>query len=299
MHPDRLQLAQVHRAGPGRPQVRLFADIPVSASPLAVLQELRRTYRLERFRVATVLGAGEYQLHLVEAPAVPQAEVRTAVRWRIKDLLDYPADEATVDVLPLPGDAGIGRPRNVFAVSARNDSIAARMRLFADAKVPLSIIDIPELGQRNVAALFEEPGRGLALLAIGERGSMLTVTLGGELYLARSLDITSAEIASAAGEDRIALLERAVLELQRSLDHFDRQFGGLPVARLLITPGPESEGMRAHFAENLYMPVEVLDLASVLDLDAVPALRAPDGQTAALPILGAALRDETPEGHAA
>jgi MSHA biogenesis protein MshI len=299
VHPDRLQLAQVHRVGPGRPKVRLFADIPVSASPLAALQELRRTYRLERFRVSTVLGAGEYQIHLVEAPAVPPAEVRTAVRWRIKDLLDYPADEATVDVLPLPGDGGIGRPRNVFAVSARNDCISGRMRLFAEAKVPLSIIDIPELGQRNVAALFEEPGRGLALLAIGERGSMLTVTLSGELYLARSLDITSAEIASAAGEGRIALLDRAVLELQRSLDHFDRLFGGLPVGRLLITPGPESEGIRAHFAENLYMPVEILDLASVLDLDAVPALRGPDGQTAALPILGAALRDDTPEGNAA
>ena len=85
---------------------------------------------------------------------------------------------------------GAARSHYVYAVSARNDRIAACMKLFHDAGFPLQAIDVPEMAQRNIAALFEEPGRGLAMLAFDERGGLLTFTSGGELYMARQTDIS-------------------------------------------------------------------------------------------------------------
>lgn len=289
VHPRRVELAQVTREAAGRPRVRLFASVPVQGSELDAMQALRKQHRVEQFRVTTVLEPGEYQLHLVEAPNVPEAELKTAMRWRVKDLLEYPAEAATVDVVPIPADRG-GRGRNVFAVTARDDHIAWCMKLFDDAKVPLECIDIPELAQRNVAALFEEPGRGLALLNFTDSGAMLTITSGGELYVARSFDVTAEQMERADSEARTALLERAVLELQRSLDHFDRQFGGVPVARLLIAPFPGATAARAYLADNLYVPVDLLDLGEVLDLQEAPQLEAADAQSRGLQIIGAALR---------
>lgn len=289
VHPRRVELAQVTREAAGRPRVRLFASVPVQGSELDAMQALRKQHRVEQFRVTTVLEPGEYQLHLVEAPNVPEAELKTAMRWRVKDLLEYPAEAATVDVLPIPADRG-GRGRNVFAVTARNDHIAWCMKLFDDAKVPLECIDIPELAQRNVAALFEEPGRGLALLNFTDGGALLTITSGGELYVARSFDVTAEQMERADPEARTALLERAVLELQRSLDHFDRQFGGVPVARLLIAPFPGVAAVRDYLADNLYVPVDLLDLGEVLDLQEAPQLEAADAQSRGLQIIGAALR---------
>jgi MSHA biogenesis protein MshI len=291
VHPRRVELAQIVRDGAGRPRVRLYASVLVQGSELDAIQVLRRQQRLDQFRVTTVLEPGEYQLHVVEAPNVPEAELKTAVRWKVKDLLEYPADAATVDVLPVPADRG-GRGRNVFAVTARNDHIAWCMKLFEDAKVPLESIDIPELAQRNVAALYEEPGRGLALLTFGDTGAMLTITSGGELYVSRSFDVSAEHLEHAAGEARTGLLERVVLELQRSLDHFDRQFGGVPVARLLIAPFTGADGVRQFLADNLYVPVDILDLNDVLDLNEVPQLLPPEAQTRGLQIIGAALREE-------
>ena len=80
------------------------------------------------------------------------------------------------------------------------------------------------MGQRNIAALFEEPGRGLAMLAFDERGGLLTFTSGGELYMARQTDIGLSQLTGLAAGARDSVLDRLVLELQRSLDHFDRQF---------------------------------------------------------------------------
>jgi MSHA biogenesis protein MshI len=295
LHAGELRVARVTHPGRGRPQVALYACQPFRGEVVEALQTAKRQLRLDRFRIATLLGPDEYQLHMVDAPNVPEAETKAAVRWRVKDLLDYPPEAATVDTLPVPGDPRGSRPRNVFAVSARNERVAACMAPFAEAKLPLHVIDIPETCQRNVAGLFEEPGRGLALLTFGDRNAMLTITLGGELYVARTFDVTLPQLVAATGENRVATLDRAVLELQRSFDHFDRQFGGLPLARLLVAPIPDADGIAAHLATNLYMPVEVLDLAAVLDLEAAPELRAAEAQAAALPVLGCALRAEAAE----
>jgi MSHA biogenesis protein MshI len=85
--------------------------------------------------------------------------------------------------------------------------------------------------------------------------------------------------------------DRITLELQRSLDHFERQFHFVAVAKLVL--GPVGEGkLLDYLVSNLYLPVEQLDLAQVLDLSEVEHLRDPGAQNSFLMTLGAALREE-------
>jgi MSHA biogenesis protein MshI len=82
----------------------------------------------------------------------------------------------------------------VFVVAAKNSIIAPRQKLFLDAKVELAAIDIPEMAQRNVSAMLEPEGRGIAMLSFGDDGSLLTVSYRGELYLSRRFDVTLAQL---------------------------------------------------------------------------------------------------------
>jgi MSHA biogenesis protein MshI len=232
-------------------------------------------------------------MQLVEAPAVPAPEVKFAVRWQLKELLDYPADAATLDVASVPKDvSGAARAQYVYAVTARNDRILERMQLFRSAKFPLEAIDVPEMAQRNVARLFEQQSRGLALLAFDDLGGLLTFTAAGELYMARRTEITAAQLTDVQGEAREQTLERLVLELQRSLDHFDRQFSYVGVGKLLVAPLAADLQLERYLADNLGLPVETLDLAQVLDFGGAPELREPARQGYRLHIIGAALREE-------
>ncbi len=289
VHPDRIDLAQVEPGTQGRAILRCeshrFSDSPVEA-----LARVRRHLGRSRFLCSYLLHAGGYQMQMTEAPEVPASEMREAVRWKLKDLLDYPPDQATVDVVHVPSSSHDGaRAHQVFAVSARNTEIAARMRLFHDAKFPLHAIDVPEMAQRNVATLFEQPGRGLAVLSVSAEGGLLTVTRDGELFLARRSDIGLAQIEAGVETQREQALERLVLELQRTLDHFDRQFGFVPVSRLLVTPVP---ALVQHLKCNLDLPVEELVLSDAMDLSAVPALADTSHQRECLHIVGAAMRAE-------
>lgn len=288
----RVQVAHVIRDAGRRPRVDTLLDAPSEGSSTETLRRLRKELRLDRAQVSALLAPGEYQVHAVDAPDVPEAEMRTAVRWRLKDVIDYPPEQATVDVLSLPqASSSHGRLPQVLAVSARSERISGVIELFDAARLDLAVIDIHETAQRNVASLYEEGERAVALVSFTATGGLFTVSARGQLYLSRALETGTELLSGTDADTRSGLIDRMALELQRSLDHFDRQYGGLQVARLLIAPFAEVDALRLALAENLYVPVEILDLARALELESSPLLRDPAAQGRHLRLLGAALRD--------
>jgi MSHA biogenesis protein MshI len=245
---------------------------------------------VEGHQCTTVLADGEYQLLLVEAPDVPAAELKSAMRWKVKDLVDYRVEDATIDMLdiPPPNPAAAPSQRQVFAVAARNDLLQGRIRQLEAARVPLAVIDIRETAQRNLAALYETPERGLAFIHLGTDSGLLTINFRGELYLARRLEVGIDQLAAGAPDERGAL-ERLALEIQRTLDHFDRQFRHIAVAKLVIGPTPQPTHVAESLRERFDIQVQEADLREVLDFADGPQ---PETQWRLLHHFGAALRQE-------
>jgi MSHA biogenesis protein MshI len=92
-------------------------------------------------------------------------------------------------------------------------------------------------------------------------------------------------------ERRRQMQERLALEVQRTLDNFDRQYGFISVSRLLVASEQNTAELVATLGESIYIPALVMDLASVLDFAAVPELRQPARQVQGLLAIGAALRE--------
>lgn len=285
---DRLDLAHVIRASGKPPQVRLCDSFRIEKDEADALARLAQSRGLKRFCCATLLDETDYRLVQIDAPTVPIAERVQAARWRLKDEVDFPVDNAALAVVDIPNEGA--RQAHVFAVASAASRIGERMKLFGDAKVPLEAIDIPEMAVRNVAVLFEEDNRGLAFLALIEGAGLLTITFRGELVLARRIDVSAKALAQADEERRKQMLERLALELQRTLDNFDRQYGFISVSRLVVASEHDCAGTTAALAENLYLPLQTFDLAQVVDFTAVPDLRSVERQAQSLLAIGAALR---------
>lgn len=292
IHPDRIDVAKISRQGE-LPFVEMCRTLPRKDSELETLQAARKEFRLDKSRCGTVLGKGKYQMQLLDAPAVADTELKAAVRWRLKDFLDYPVEAATIDVLRVPADqTNPTRGRSVYAIAARNQDVEACMNLFAQARVDLGVIDIEETAQRNIAALFEIDHRAVAMLSFGDESGLLTFSARGELYLSRHIEISLPQLVQAHTEAREQLFDRIALELQRSLDHMDRQYSYVPVSRVLIAPLPDDVALVDYLKGNLSATVEQVNLAEVLDLQDVPALADANEQRARWQALGAALRTD-------
>jgi len=292
--PDRVDVSHVLVAGKARPEIALCDSYRKEGDAVATLGRLRRELQLDRYRCTTLLKTGDYQIVPVETPSVLAAEAKSAVRWRIKDMIDYPVETAAVDALFIPGtDGTIRQSAQMLAIAARNEAIAATVKPFNDADIPLEVIDIPELAQRNLAQRLEPEGRGLALLAFDERSGLLTFTFEGELYLHRRIDLSLKNFEAIDPDQRKEIYDRLVLELQRSLDHIYRQFRHITMAKIMVTPVPGAEDMREHLAANLDVPVALIHLSEIMDFPHIPELHEDARQAQCLQMIGAALREES------
>jgi MSHA biogenesis protein MshI len=274
----------------GRPVVEFAEERSWDAAEPKSLERVAREFGATRFQCTTLLRPDQYQILLVEAPAVKPEELKSAVRWRIKDMLDYHVDDATIDVLDVPVPTGAAqRAHYMYTVAARNDTIRATIERFAAGGMPLAVIDIPDTAQRNLAARLETDQRAVLALSFDAHGGLITVNFAGELYLSRRLDITAAQLAEGDDEARTRLLDRVLVETQRSLDHCERTYPFFALGRVILGPLPADAGLREHLAANLYLPVEPLDLAQIVKL---PATWTPAEQAKWLKVIGAGLRVE-------
>jgi MSHA biogenesis protein MshI len=289
---DTVSLAHVVPEG-GKPAVEFAEERPWNAADPKSLERVVRELGVKRFQCTTLLRPDEYQILLVEAPAVKPEELKSAVRWRIKDMIDYHVDDATIDVLDVPVPAAAGqRGHYMYTVAARNATIRATVDRFTAAGMPLAVIDIPDTAQRNVAALLESDQRAVVALTFDGHGGLITVNFNGELYLSRRLDITAAQLAESSDEVRERLFDRVLVETQRSLDHCERTYAFFALGRLVLGPLPGADALREHLAANLYLPLEPIDLAEVVRLPATASDWTPAEHAKWLKLIGAGLRVE-------
>lgn len=288
----RIDVTRVAQRLGQRPLIETLESYAREGDDAQSLSRLRKKYALADARCTTLLAPGSYQLVQIETPDVPAADVRPLVGARLKESLDYPVEHATFDLFDIPASATTGaRAHMSYAVVAPNAALAPQIQAFQGAGVPLDVIDIPEMAQRNIARLCETTGRGLAFLTFDETGGILTLTAGGELYAVRRIEISLDQLQKADEARRAELFDRVGLEVQRSLDNFDRQYSAIPVNRLLLGPQPLAPDMLAFLGSYLSLPVDVLDLAQIADFPAVPELNQPGRQAQCLQAIGAALRE--------
>jgi MSHA biogenesis protein MshI len=265
--------------------------------------------QLEETTCITIAENDMFTLLLVDAPEVEPSELKTAIRWRIKDLIDFHVDDAVIDAFDIPGQIERGRQKLMYVVAARRASVQAHINQLEAEHINLSVMDIPELAMRNIAALLPEDEAGVAMLYLTDEGGLLTMTRERNLYLARRLDIGLRQLTAFSGKeeeiqessDEFVLdddevsqpLQRAfdtiVLEVQRSLDYYESHFALPQVAGLVVAPLEEPvPGMMSYLASNLGIPVRMLDLNTLLQSDQVLS---DEIQSQCLLPIGAALRE--------
>src|ERR1039457_4005125 len=180
---DAIRLAHIDRPAQGKPRVDRWGIVKRDEKDGAELQQAAQEYGLGGYCCATLLHPAEYQLLMVDAPSVPREELKAAIRWRVKDLLEYHIDDATMDVLDIPVDKDApGKGHYMYAVAAKNEIVREQIAQFELAKIPLQVIDIPETAQRNIAELYESANRGIGMLTFDHTGGLFTLSFKGELY---------------------------------------------------------------------------------------------------------------------
>lgn len=272
----------------------------------AALAELLKERHLTNIPVTTVLEPGSYSLHLVDAPNVQPAEMKDAIRWRIKELIDFDIEEAVYDIFDVPGRNLRGQGgRMMYAVVTRASVIQTKVEQLRSAGLKPKIIDVPELCLRNIAALVDDGG-GVAILHLSPQSGAIVLTCNSTLFVARSINIGLNRLrnaltkraeqsdeeftADAATTEYNHFVENIILEIQRSLDYYERHSSNPPITNLYISPvDQELPGFVPYLKENLGINVNALNLNTIMQCTKELS---DNLQLRLFYVIGAALRDE-------
>lgn len=283
--PEGLAVAQVVTPTQGAKPRLVHCAIDADEGEDVVPRVVRRLPN-RKLPVVSVLPLSAYQLLLVEAPSVPADELLGAVRWRIKDLIDFHIDDAVIDIFQMPSRDRGGTNRTMYAVVAKTKDVRAEVTAAESAGLNLDAIEIIELSLRNIATRLEQDGRGVALLYLTETSSVLLLVRGGTLYLTRHVDTGIGSLSDLA-EQHSERVARLALEARRSLDYFESHYEQQSVP-VLYTAGLDPAD-QDQMSREVGISVSNIDLASLLD----NAGQLDDAQQRqCLPAIGAALRHD-------
>ena len=270
-------MAAVSPRGGARPRL-LFCDY-LAGDRREGLGDLVNHHQLTGAPCTLVLRTGQYQLLRAEAPQVEVSELRDAMRWRIKDLIAYPPDDAILDVFPLPPQRTGGQEHLVYVAAARRAEIQAQVELLRECGLRTRAGDIPELTLRNLVARLPSDGDGTMVVRLSGHDGVAMIFRREELYLSRDLNVGEAELHDAfadgdpedfldlptAGQN---LLDHLVLEVQRSLDYYESHYGLPPPKSLVVTPMERSLSILPRYLGSMLgITASSLDIGELVDGD--------------------------------
>jgi MSHA biogenesis protein MshI len=247
-----------------KPQVQVEELPTESTGQIEVLSRVIAKFGLKGADASIALAPGNYTILQIERPPVEEEELLAAARWRVKSLLDYPVDEAVLQVFdtPQPNERQRSPMLNVVAAPARAvREIAAVVR---KAGLQPQKITIAELALRNlVSAHSLLPGPAIIVFLTARQG-IIQVTSDDRIYLSRRLDYG---LGSVKPVDVLAtgIHNTLPLELRRTIDYFDSHFSAGSIRRVLAGPDePNFMGFMRHAGEIIGLSVTPLPLGAVL-----------------------------------
>jgi MSHA biogenesis protein MshI len=250
----------------GAPHLIAFERVALQSEEDAgmALSKLVKSMKIEGKECSYVLNRKDYNLHLVEAPEVEASELRAAVRWKIKDLLDMKVEDAAIDVFQVPTDAYRGR-KMVYVVASLKSKIKGIVEMVTESGLEMAVIDIPELVMRNLSNHYIDDENGVAFMDLRRNGSTMNITRQGELYLSRRIN-TQLDPNIMQSIEWESLKDRLALEIQRSLDYYESQMGQIPINRIVIAQRQyDGAALAAELNDMLSAQVSVLSLTDHLN----------------------------------
>lgn len=195
------------------------------------LDEVKQTIeenKLAQAQTSLVLDDDDYQLLSIEAPPVTVDEMPEAVKWKVKDLLSFPVDEAVIDVF-LQSDGQVDGKYIANVVVVKEAIIKERSQLVESLGLTISAIDIPELAYRNYIENSDFKEKNLAVVLLKKGFGKLIVIKNDAVYFSRSFSVNY----KGGLFDELPDAD-IVLELQRSLDYYERQLKQVMPSELFI-----------------------------------------------------------------
>jgi type IV pilus assembly protein PilM len=143
--------------------------------------------KIKSSSVVTSLPEDEVVSRLIRLPPLKESEVRDALKFEAETFVPYPLDQVSIDYEVVEQDES-GR-LTVFAIAARNDLIAAYVKLFKMVGLDLIALESPAVAIRRAVVGSVSETAAILLVDMGEKYSDIVSINNGKVYFTRAMSV--------------------------------------------------------------------------------------------------------------
>lgn len=211
----------------------------------------------QRADVHIVLSASQYQIVQVDKPNMPEDEINAALKWQIKDLVTVEPENMVVDYFSGPVLAGGAEKINV--VCAKKQDLTSMLSALDKDELSVKSITTEEFAFAGLV-----PNQEQATLLLCQQPNeevLILIVKDGHIYFNRRLR-GFAQLGSKSHEElEFGSIDSLSLEIQRSMDYFERQLKQPPIKDIQVILPIKTENYIANkLAENTTASVNILSL---------------------------------------
>jgi len=204
---------------------------------------------LQKRNCVCLMSRDDFNIHQVEKPKVDDAELISAVTWRIKDLIGYDVGSVVVDFYPMP-ISHKNNTQHLSVITAEDSTVAAYVECIKSSGLKLVAIDVPSLVGSNFKKVQQSTGQTLAILSLTEFSGYLNIFHDTDLYVSRDFKIGTSKLSQVTADDEWTY-DSLLLEIQRSMDYFESYYGLGSVSKLLLFPKIPATEKLTTYLQNL------------------------------------------------
>ncbi|MCK4870648.1 MAG: hypothetical protein KAS93_06025 [Gammaproteobacteria bacterium] len=219
------------------------------------LAEIVAKNNLENTACNWVLLPHQYRLLLVDRPNVPEAEYKSALRWQIKDMIDFPVEDLALDVF-LPSSEIADYHKKLYVVAAQRKLLLSTISAIQGAQLFPGTIDVTELAMRNLLPVIADQNHFVSFIYVMESVSVLIIAKNNSVYFARHIELGKQKLVDPFSVDSF------VAEVKRSYDYCQHQLKqDLSASKIILSPlAHNGEVVAKKLNEVLKVDVSILDI---------------------------------------
>ncbi|MBI4411488.1 MAG: pilus assembly protein PilM [Deltaproteobacteria bacterium] len=264
-----VKIVKISRVKTGKLSVDFCGLYPIPRSSPDFTSDLHEVIKANGFSglsAAVCLDDPGLKIRKMELPAMPDADLKEAVRWNMRDAVEGPVTDYSISSSPIGESAAGGKIRRTWlGYAVKKKSVVDLMNLITRIGLKPAVIEPSVV---TLAAVIDRvhpsEDHWTGGIDLGAEKISMGIIGNGRFYFSRPL---SGMRVDEARDNLSEFMKKLAAEIQNTLDTFSVTFQQGNVNRIYLSGGGAGfKELPEYLSKNLAVPTEVLDPFSGMEL---------------------------------
>jgi len=243
--------------------------LDISGSKESFVEPLKKFItenRLDSAQSCVCIDDSSLKIRKLELPKMPEADLKEAVKWKMRDVVEGPIEEFIVRSSSVTPESDNAKQVDLVGYAIRKETVKKVLSELEKAGIKIDLVEPSVVSlAAAVEPIYPSDNEWVATLDLGATKSLMIITGHTRFYFSRPL---SGIKIPKTDEEKASFNQRLAAEIQNTIDTFSITFHVDKINRILLSGGgAQIPGLCDYLSKNLAIPTDILNAFKNIEIE--------------------------------